>query len=120
MGVCIKPASAGANSPVLDPKQLRSGVVRHSMVFLLVALALFFAITPFLQNLRSARYIEAALTSLLLIGALFAVAGRRRRLLIGVLLAVPVFVARWASLVWEGDQPNVFYIAAFAVFIFVV
>ncbi len=105
---------------MLDPEQLRSGVTRHSMVFLLIALVLFFVITPFLQNFGSARYLDAILTSLLLLGALFAVAGRRRRLLIGVLLGVPALVGRWVAVIREGEHPNALFIAVFAIFVIAV
>jgi hypothetical protein len=105
---------------MLDPKQSRSAISQHSMAFLLVTLVLFFAITPFLQDLPSGRYIDALLTSLFLIGALVAVAGRQRRLLIALLLGMAVLVGRWATLIWEGDQPNAFYIAVFSLFILLV
>ena len=87
------------------------------MAFLMTALILVFAISPFVETLHGARYVDALLTSLLLIGALLAVAGRGRRLLIAVLLGVPVLVGRWATLIVYDDQPSVVYVAVYSLFI---
>jgi len=89
------------------------------MAVLLVALVALFAVAPFIEH-HGARYWDAILTSLLLIGALFAVAGHRRRNLIVVLIGLPVLVGRWVVLIWYGNEPSVFYIVGLIFFISVV
>lgn len=64
---------------------------------LLLALALLFAATPFLQGGRAGMVIEAALLTFVLLAALL-VAGGRRTFRVGLGLAVVTLTARWLNL----------------------
>ncbi len=64
---------------------------------LLLALALLFAVTPFLQGIPGGKVIEAALMTLVLLSALL-VAGGQRTFRAGMILAVVTLVARWLNL----------------------
>ena len=58
-------------------------------------LILFVFSMPFVEDFTSAKFIEPALLTLLLISALLAVGGRRKVLVSGLLLLVPAILFRW-------------------------
>src|SRR5881296_3160835 len=94
---------------------------RFSAVQLLIALALFFACAPFVEEINGGDLIVSFLLSLVLLFAILAVAGRRRTLIVALLLAVPTLAARWANHFRPDLVPaGVFLIGGLLMFIFVV
>src|SRR2546430_10273934 len=94
---------------------------RFSAVQLLIALGLFFACAPFVEEIDGGDLIVSFLLSLALLFAILAVAGRRRTLIVTLLLAVPTLAARWANH-FRPDlvPPGIFLIGGLLLFIFVV
>ena len=94
---------------------------RFSAVQLLIALGLFFACAPFVEEINGGDLIVSFLLSLVLLSAILAVAGRRRTLIVALLLAVPTLAARWANHFRPDLVPaGVFLIGGLLMFIFVV
>ena len=69
-----------------DPPR-KSGAPRFSSAHLLIALALLFVSSPFIQDLQHAREIERFLVAVVFLSALLAVAGRGS-LVVGTLLVL--------------------------------
>jgi hypothetical protein len=101
------------------PSRLR--LPRFSTTQLLIALALLFFFFPFAQEIGPGPYIESILLSLVLLSAVLAVAGRRRTLLIALLLGIPTLAARWINH-FRPDlvPPEIFLVGALLLIIFVV
>ena len=78
-----------------DPR-LKSGAFRFSSVHLLIALAILFVSSPFIQDLQHAREIERFLVAVVFLSALLAVAGRGS-LVVGTLLAAAAIAGQWAG-----------------------
>lgn len=98
----------------------RLGIRRYSAVELLIALVALFAFSPFVQELQYGQGVEAMLMTIVLLSALFAVAGPRRTLL-GTVLVVPALVARWLHHFRPDLFPKtVFFIAALCFMVFVI
>ena len=94
---------------------------RFSAVQLLIALGLFFASAPFVEEINGGDLIVSFLLSLVLLSAILAVAGSRRTLIVALLLAVPTLAARWANHFRPDLAPaGVFLIGGLLMFIFVV
>lgn len=69
---------------------------RFTSVHLLIALALLFFVSPFIQELPSAKVIQRFLVAVVFLSALFAVAGRGS-LLVGSLLAAAALIGQWVG-----------------------
>lgn len=80
-----------------SPRSARSriGLFRLSAVELLVALGLLFVTAPLVENLPNGDLIELIPLSLVMIFAVLAVGGRRRSLIIALVLVIPALAARW-------------------------
>src|SRR5262245_5072463 len=72
-----------------------SGIRRHSVAHFLGVLTLTIIVMPFLQNTVFERQSEAILFTLMLISAVLAVGGRRKSLIIALVLMVPALSSRW-------------------------
>src|SRR5262245_16116058 len=72
-----------------------SGMRRHSVAHFLGVLTLIIVLMPFLQNTVFERQSEAILFTLMLISAVLAVGGRRKSLIIALVLVVPALLSRW-------------------------
>jgi len=83
------------NPPTSGPSK-KPGASRFSSVHLLIALALLFVSSPFIQDLHYARAIERFLIAVVFLSALFAVAGRSS-LVVGSLLAGAAIAGQWAG-----------------------
>ena len=92
------------------------GTWRYSAVELLVALMVLLAVTPFVADLPQGDFVEVALMSVVLVSAVLAVGGRRRTLVIALLLVTPALAAKWANHVWPGQVPREFFLGASIVF----
>jgi ion channel len=79
--------------PVLQRLKFR----RFSAVQLLIALALFFIWTPFVEEIEGGELIVSGLFSLVLLAGVIAVADRKRVLVIAIVLAIPAIAGRWIS-----------------------
>ena len=94
---------------------------RYSTVKLLVALVLLFVFTPFIEDLPRGDLIEAVLLTLVMVSSVLAVGGRRRILVVALVLVVPAVVGKWINHVRpELLHPAVFLIATVVFFGFVV
>ena len=91
---------------------LRSGLFRFSAVELLIALGLLFATAPLVEELPHGDLVELIPVSLVMIFAVLAVGGRRRSLIIAVVLVTPALAARWINFL----NPDLVSPAAFAAF----
>lgn len=99
----------------------RTGLLQHSVAWLLGALVLMFVTAPFIEDLPNGKVIEPALLTVALIAAVLAVGGRRRTLLVAAILVAPVVAARWLHHFGLPDGTYAFHLAAFVVFmVFVV
>jgi voltage-gated potassium channel len=79
--------------PVLQRLRFR----RFSTVELLIALALLFVSFPFVEEMKDGDLILSVLFSLVLLAAVLAVAGRKRVLVIALVLAIPAVAGRWLN-----------------------
>jgi Ion channel len=97
------------------------GPRRFSMVQLLIAFALLFFFFPFVEEIKGGDIIVSILLSLVLLSAVFAVANRRRTLIVALLLAVPAVGGRWINHFQPHlVPPAIFLIAGLALVAFVV
>ncbi len=99
----------------------RIGRFRYSAVELLGALALLFFITPFIEDLPQGSSIEVVALTLVMVSAVLAVGGRRRTLVIALLLVTPALAAKWINhLCPDLISPVFFLILVMVFFAFVV
>src|SRR5215472_19056051 len=94
-------------NPVLERLRFR----RFSTVQLLVALVLLLVSAPFVEELEGGHLILSILFSLVLLAAVFAVANRKRTLVIALVLAAPAITARWIN----NFRPDLVHSAVFLV-----
>ncbi len=95
--------------------------LRYSAVELLVALGLLILTGPFVQDLPNGDLVEAVLLSLVMISAVFAVGGRRRSLIVALVLLVPTLAGKWINhLHPDLLHPAIFLASAVCFFGFVV
>ena len=73
---------------------IRERLLRHAMARLLVALAVLFVTAPLLQKFENGKVIDALLLCVVLTAAVMAVGGRRKSLVTGMVLALPVAFGR--------------------------
>jgi hypothetical protein len=105
----------------MNPVLTRLRFSRFSTVQLLVALVVLLISAPFVEELEGGHLILSVLFSLVLLAAVFAVANRKRSLVIALVLAVPAIIARWISY-FRPDQvhPSVFLVCALVLLAFVI
>src|SRR5215472_18907732 len=84
---------------------------RFSTVQLLIALAVLLISAPFVEELEGGHLILSMLFSLVLLAAVFAVANRKRSLVIALVLAAPAITARWIN----NFRPDLVHSAVFLV-----
>ena len=87
------PMISGSPTPV---GRTNPSAARFTSVHLLIALALLFVASPFIQELPSARVIQRFLIAVVFLAALFAVAGRGS-VLVGSLLAGAAVLGQWVG-----------------------
>ena len=104
-------------NPVLKPLKFH----RFSTVQLLAALVVLLVSAPFVEELEGGHLILSLLFSLVLIAAVFAVANRKRSLVIALVLAIPAITARWINqLRPDLVHPAVFLVCALVLLAFVI
>jgi len=112
------------NAPPTEPGRAvprnavrRPRIFRYSAVGLLVALALLFCTAPFVEDLRWGDLIEAVLLTLVMVSAVVAVGGRRRVLIIALLLVAPTLAGKWANHLRPDLVPPVVFLAPGLLFV---
>jgi ion channel len=87
-----------AATPVL-PKERpsRIGNFRFSAAQFLVALVLFFVVTPLVELFKNGDSIDGVLITLVLVSGVLAVGGRRWKLVVAVILVSPAVVGKWVN-----------------------
>lgn len=105
----------------MHPSPPAPGGSRYSAVKLLVALGLLFVSAPFVQGLPHGDLIESLLLTLVMISAVMTVAGRRRTLIIALVLVTPALTGKWINH-FRPDllPPTVFIFSAILFYGFVV
>jgi hypothetical protein len=106
-----------APSGPLGKSRVHSGFLSHSVASFLIALLLLFITAPFIQELRSGRFIDGILMTVVLLSAILAVGGRHRSLAAGIVLAGPVLLARWIHHLEPGAGADLFFVCSFLVFL---
>ena len=94
--------------PALERLRFR----RFSTVQLLIALAVLLICAPFIEEVEGGHLILSVLFSVVLIAAVFAVADRKRSLVIASMLAIPAITARWV----HHFRPDLVHASIFLVF----
>ena len=89
-------------SPASEPvpkteRPSRIGNFRFSAAQFLAALILMLVTAPFVEDLKNGEAIDGALMTLVLVSGVLAVGRNRRTLVLGVVLLLPVVVARWGG-----------------------
>ena len=87
------------------PDDASSGIIRFSVAYFLVALALLYITAPFVEQLQGGILIESVLMTLVLLSAVLAVSGRRKTLVWAMVLAVPALVEKWVNYWWPDLLP---------------
>jgi hypothetical protein len=77
--------------------KIPASLTRYSAVKLLIMLGLLFVVTPFVEDLPRGDLVEAILLTLVMISSVLAVGGRRRTLLIALLLLFPAIIGKWVN-----------------------
>lgn len=90
----------------------KPGVLKFSASMLLVGLLVLLVTAPFVRMCPDGDLIETSLFTLILISAVLAVGGRRRILLVAVLLVGPAVLGRWTEHFWQGVLPHGFVAVA--------
>ena len=106
------------DKPAPSDTTKKTGAPRFSSAHLLIALALLFVSSPFIQDLQHARVIERLLIAVVFLSALFAVAGRGS-LLVGSLLVGAAFAGQWVGVFIPALAPYAL-LPAIAFLIFVI
>jgi voltage-gated potassium channel len=97
------------------------GAFHHATAKLLGALGILFVTDPFIQDLPNGDLLEAVLLSLVMVFAVLAVGGRRRSMIVAVILLIPTLASKWLNhLHPDLLHPAVFLIFAVLFFGFVV
>jgi hypothetical protein len=95
----------------MKPELPRLRFRRFSAVHLLIVLALLFTVAPFVEEIKGGELIVSSLLSLVLLGAVLAVADRKYVFVIALALAIPALAGRWIN----HFQPNLVHPAVFLV-----
>lgn len=66
-------------------------------LFLLISILLFFVMRPFLEGFIGIRMLLDILFSVILFSAILAISQKNYHLIIGLFIALPVFVIRWST-----------------------
>jgi voltage-gated potassium channel len=114
MNTPVQPTEPG--TPLRRTTLFRSGAFRYSAVELLVALGLLFLATPFIEDLPGGDRIEAVLVTVVMISAVLVVGGRRRTLIVALVLVAPALVGKWINHLRPDLMPPAVFLAGAVVF----
>lgn len=90
---------------------------RYSAVELLVALGLLFVTAPFVEDLPHGDLAEAILMTVVMMSAVLAVGGRRKSLIVALVLLAPALVGKWINHIHPDLLHPAIFLAAFLVFL---
>lgn len=96
---------------------LRPGLVRFSVAKFLAALVLLFVASPFIEAMKQGGWLEVGLATLVVCMGVLAVGGRRRTLILAVVLVLPAVVGTWLHHLWPASYPMEAVLAARLVFL---
>jgi hypothetical protein len=101
-------------------EEVNPAVRRFSAIGLLVALTILFAAFPFIEKLESGDMLKSILLTVVLLSAVWTIAGRGPILVTALVLAVPTLAARWVHL-YRPDllPPEIFLVGAILLVLFV-
>src|SRR5947209_20311614 len=85
---------------------------RFSTVQLLIALALLFTCARFVEEIKGGDLVVSLLLSLVLLSGVFAVADRKRVLVVAIALAIPAIAGRWINHFRPDLVPPSFFLSA--------
>jgi voltage-gated potassium channel len=105
------------NQTSVKHRRFHFGVLRFSMAQFLVALVLMLVSTPFVEEMKHGRGIEAVLLTLVLMSAVPAIGGSQRMLVGGIVLVTPALITRWLYHARPDQFPLQYAAAASLVFI---
>ena len=99
----------------------RIGLHRYSVAGFLIALVVVFIGIPFVEQFDKDKHIDAILMTLVLVSGVLAVGGRRRTLILGVILVLPALIGKWINQ-YLPEQASVefFYVAGVVFLIFLI
>jgi hypothetical protein len=89
---------------------------RFSAIEFLVVLSLWIISSSFVMRLSGGDMIEAGIASLVLVSAVAAVGGRRRTLVVAIVLAAPVLACKWLNHLHPELMPRPVYTSGLIVF----
>jgi voltage-gated potassium channel len=96
-------------------------MLRFSAVELLIALGLLMVTSPFVEDLPRGDLIESILVTLVMASAVLAIGGRRRSLIVALVLLSPALAGKWVNRVRPDLMPpEVYLVSAVVFFAFVV
>src|SRR5262245_2126264 len=107
----------GMSEPNSRPESPQPGVRRLSVTHFLIALIVLLSIVPFVDQLSYGPLIEGVLLTLVLLAAVMAVGGRKRTLIIALILVTPAVVGRWVDHFQPGLIHRDFAVISALVFI---
>jgi voltage-gated potassium channel len=88
----------------------------YSAIKFLVALVFLFVSAPFVEDLPRGDVIEGMLLTLVMVFAALAVSGRRRSLLIALVLVIPAIMGKWTNHLYPDLMSPAFFLAPMALF----
>jgi hypothetical protein len=82
------------------------GIYRYSVAHFLVALVLMLITVPLVDEFVGGEITESVLITVVLMSAVVAVGGRRRSLLVGLVLVTPAVAGKWLEHAWPHHLPR--------------
>jgi hypothetical protein len=89
-------------------RKFNEGLYRYSVAHFLVALVLLLVTMPLVDEFIGGEIVESVLITVVLLSAVVAVGGRRRSLVVGILLVAPAVLSKWIDHVWPDNFPREF------------
>jgi hypothetical protein len=97
--------------------EVREGRRPFSVIHFLIALVVWFAFIPFVDQFRYGDLVDASLLTLVLLSAVPAVGGRHRSFMTATVLVAPALVAAWIDHFRPGTIPKEFVFVTAIVFV---
>jgi hypothetical protein len=93
------------------------GLRRYSVVQFLIAMVAVLIGIPFLEQFDTDGHLATLLITLVLVSGVLAVSGRRRTLILGMILMLPALIGSWTHQFWPEHASAVFHYIAGLVFL---
>jgi len=77
--------------------RLGPGVRKHSVAWFLGALVALYITAPFMESMKLGPFVESIAFTFVLSSAVLAVGGRKRVLIVAIVLVIPTLLLRWGS-----------------------